>query len=59
MSPIFIYDTLYTSKYELIDILQINASVMCVTLALVCFSYAMKWGKGGSVQAIENMKTLV
>lgn len=41
------------------DIIKANTSFIFVTMALVFFTWAMNNGKGGAVQAIYNMKTVV
>ena len=49
-------------KYRIFDardIIQANLSILCVTISITCFTYALKYGKGGVVQAIDNLKVIV
>ena len=60
LTPLFIYE-MYKEKpmYTLKDILFSNASILCVYLSTICFTYAMQYGKGGIIQAIDNLKIIV
>jgi uncharacterized membrane protein len=58
--PLFIYEMykpypMYTFK----DILYTNLSIFFVYCSTICFTFAMKYGKGGIVQAIDNLKIIV
>ena len=60
LAPLFIIELLKNpDTFTLQNCIESNASVVCVTVAINAFSMAMKYGKGGSVQAIENMKNVV
>ena len=41
------------------DIVNSNMSQVFVTIAIIFMSYALKYGKGANVQAIENMKSVI
>merc|ERR1711957_363365 len=41
------------------DIIKANVAIILVTCAINFFSFAIQCGKGGSVQAIENLKSVV
>lgn len=45
--------------YTLKEILFTNFSILCVYISTVCYTYAMQCGKGGIVQAIDNLKIIV
>ena len=45
--------------FTAMDIFLINASHCLVALAVLCFSFALKYGNGGTIQAISNCKTIV
>ena len=58
--PLFIYEMyrpepMYTFK----DILYSNLSILFVYCSTICFTYAIQYGKGGIVQAIDNLKIIV
>ena len=36
-----------------------NANFVLITIAVNCFSFALKFGKGANVQAISSMNSLV
>ena len=60
LTPLFIYwmckeKPMYTTK----DIVFTNMSIICVYMSTICFTYAMQNGKGGIVQAIDNLKIIV
>ena len=60
LTPLFIYEMckekpMYTTK----DIVFTNMSIICVYMSTICFTYAMQFGKGGIVQAIDNLKIIV
>ena len=54
--PLFV---LNFGEFSVEDMLKANASLLLVTIAINCFSFAIQCGKGANVQAIENMKTVV
>lgn len=47
------------STYTFEEMLYANLSILCIYLSTNCFLYAMKYGKGGIVQAIMNSNILV
>jgi len=56
--PPYIYESIngtFTTK----DIVSSNMAQVMVTIAVVFMSYALKYGKGANVQAIENMKSVI
>ena len=60
LTPLFIYEMckekpMYSTK----DIVFTNMSILCVYMSTICFTYAMQYGKGGIVQAIDNLKIIV
>ena len=60
LTPLFVYEYLQDPDLFSNDIiLNSNMSLCLVNLAIISFSYAMKYGKGASVQAIESMKSVV
>lgn len=36
-----------------------NLSILNVTISITCFTHALKYGKGGVVQAIDSLKVIV
>ena len=60
LAPLFIIELINNpDTFTIENCLKSNLSILLVTIAINSFSYAMKYGKGGSVQAIENMKNVV
>ena len=60
LAPLFILELINNpDTFTLQNILESNISLLCVNVAINSFSMAMKYGKGGSVQAIENMKNVI
>jgi uncharacterized membrane protein len=60
--PVFIYEMCKEEKYCIFttrDILMGNLSILCVTISITCFTHALKYGKGGVVQAIDSLKVIV
>ena len=58
--PLFIYEMCKESPmYTVKDIVYTNLSILCVYMSTNCFTYAMECGKGGIVQAIDNLKIIV
>ena len=47
------------ATYTFREALQANLSILCIYLSTNCFLYAMKYGKGGIVQAIMNSNILI
>ena len=60
--PIFIYQMCKDEKYRIFtarDIVMANLSILNVTISITCFTHALKCGKGGVVQAVDNLKVIV
>jgi drug/metabolite transporter (DMT)-like permease len=60
LTPLFVNECIRSpGEFSYDAILKSNMSLCLVNLAIISFSYAMKYGKGASVQAIESMKSVV
>jgi hypothetical protein len=56
--PFFIYEMM-NGTFSTKDIVSSNMAQVMVTAAVIFMSYALKYGKGANVQAIENMKSVI
>ena len=43
-------------NYSVSDYIRSNIIYVCITFATICFTLAMKYGKAGPAQAIDNLK---
>ena len=55
--PIFLFDYFYNGmRYKAEDFFLLASSQLCGSTGMVCINVAVKYGKGGIVQTIENLK---
>lgn len=56
--PLFVA-SIINRTFEPISILYINIVCLCYILSIILYSYALKFGKGSTVQAVDANKDII